>query len=284
MIHIYVAVNGDLEIRTQFLSGLKAHPAAIPPAVVATKPNCSYNHGVQVKSLHGWQVSINQALDIQRKLADQVSRKSEVNVPQFIAGADIAVWRAQGTAQAAVVVLQYPELKLVETKVVNGKLHFPYVPGLLSFRESPLTLAAFESLNTTPDLILVDGQGIAHPRRLGFASHMGLFLNTPTIGCAKSLLCGQHEEPDVKPGSYAEIVDRGEVIGAALRTKFGVKPIFISIGHKVDLQTAVHWVLECCHGYRVPEPTRLAHLAAGGNLGLKANTATPEEGHQADIF
>ncbi len=195
-----------------------------------------------------------------------MSRSSEVTTPRFIAGVDISVSKARGIATGAVVVLEYPELRLVETKVVNGKLDFPYIPGLLSFRESPLTLAACERLAITPDLILVDGQGIAHPRRLGLASHLGLFLNTPTIGCAKSLLCGTHEVPGEKPGSYAEVVDRGEIIGAALRTKLGVKPLYISVGHKVDLQTAIYWVLECCRDYRLPEPTRFAHLAAGGNL------------------
>ncbi len=155
---------------------------------------------------------------------------------------------------------------MVETQVVSGELDFPYIPGLLSFREAPLTLAACERLTITPDLILVDGQGIAHPRRMGLASHLGLFLNTPTIGCAKSRLCGTHEVPDEKPGSYAEVVDRGEITGAALRTKFRVKPVYVSIGHKVDLQTAIYWVMNCCRGYRLPEPTRLAHLAAGGNL------------------
>ena len=236
---------------------------------------------MRVKKLHGWQVSIAEALDIQRKLVAQVSRTSEVAAPHFIAGADISVQKEQGLATGAVVVLSYPELKLVETKVVNGKLDFPYVPGLLSFRESPLTLAACERLTVTPDLILVDGQGIAHPRRMGLASHLGLFLDTPTIGCAKSLLCGSHEIPGVEPGSYAEVVDRGEIIGAALRTRFGVKPIYVSIGHKVDLQTAIHWVLECCRGYRLPEPTRLAHLAAGGKLGQGHK---PEPGYKQRLF
>ena len=127
-------------------------------------------------------------------------------------------------------------------------------------------LAACEKLAVTPDLILVDGQGIAHPRRMGLASHLGLFLNTPTIGCAKSRLCGSHKEPGVETGSCAELVDNGEAIGAALRTKLGANPVYVSIGHKVDLKTAIHWVLECCRGYRIPEPLRLAHLAAGGNL------------------
>ena len=219
-----------------------------------------------MESLHSWQVSTTQALEIQQRLATQVSKMNEVATPRFIAGVDISAGRGEGIATGAVVVLQYPKLSVVETKIAQGKLNFPYIPGLLSFRESPLTLAACEKLTIAPDLILVDGQGIAHPRRLGLASHLGLFLNTPTIGCAKSLLCGNHEAPKTEPGSYTEIADRGEVIGAVLQTKPRVKPVYVSIGHKVDLQTAIYWVMKCCHGYRLPEPTRLAHLAAGGNL------------------
>ena len=239
---------------------------------------------MKIERLHTWQVSLTEALDLQQRLAAQVSRSSEVANPHFIAGVDISVNKAQGMATGAVVVLNYPELRVVETTVVNGGLDFPYVPGLLSFRESPLTLAACERLAITPDLILVDGQGIAHPRRLGLASHLGLFLNTPTIGCAKSLLCGQHEEPGVEPGSYAEVVDRGETIGVALRTKLGVKPIYVSIGHKIDLQTAIYWVMECCRGYRLPEPTRLAHLAAGGNLNWERDTMVAEAGYQGRLL
>ena len=227
---------------------------------------------VKVERLHNWQVSTAQALDLQRRLAAQVSRSSEVITPRFIAGVDISVPNAQGTATGAVVVLHYPELRLVETKIAQGRLDFPYIPGLLSFRESPLALAACEELSIIPDLLLVDGQGIAHPRRLGLASHLGLLLNMPTIGCAKSLLCGSHEVPGVEPGSYAEVIDRGETIGVALRTRPGVKPIYVSIGHKVDLQTAIYWVMKCCRSYRIPEPTRLAHLAAGGNLGREEGT------------
>jgi len=237
---------------------------------------------VKVERLHSWQVSPAEALDIQRRLAAQVSRSSQVTTPRFIAGVDISAANVQGIATGAVVVLEYPELRLVETKVAQGRPNFPYVPGLLSFRESPLTLAACEQLTVTPDLILVDGQGIAHPRRLGLASHLGLLLNTPTIGCAKSLLCGQHEEPGAEPGSYAEVVDRGETIGVALRTRLGVKPVYVSIGHKVDLETAIYWVLECCRGYRLPEPTRLAHLAAGGNLKIEGDTS--EVDYQGRLF
>lgn len=221
---------------------------------------------MEVKRRHDWQVSSAQARDIQRRLAGEVSRISEVTSPQFIAGVDISVPRERGVATGAVVVLSYPELRLIETRVVSGQLEFPYVPGLLSFREAPLTLAACGELSVTPDLILVDGQGIAHPRRMGLASHLGLFLDKPTIGCAKSLLCGSCEIPGEEPGSYTEIVDRGEVIGAALRTKPGIKPVYVSIGHQIDLETAIRWVLNCCRGHRLPEPARLAHLAAGGNL------------------
>ena len=221
---------------------------------------------MKIGGLHSWQVSTAQALEIQRRLAEQVSKRSEVTTPQFIAGVDISTRKGEEMASGAVVVLNYPELSIVETRVAQGKLGLPYIPGLLSFRESPLILAACQKLTITPDLILVDGQGIAHPRRLGLASHLGLFLDTPTIGCAKSKLCGSHEAPGDEPGSYTKVVDRGEVIGAVLRTKPGVKPVYVSIGHKVDLKTAIHWVMNCCRGYRLPEPTRLAHLAAGGNL------------------
>ena len=243
-----------------------------------------YNRVMKVNSLHSWQVSPAQALDLQLRLASQVCRSNEVASPRFIAGVDISVNRVQGTATGAAVVLNYPELRVMETKVVAGKVDFPYVPGLLSFREAPLTLAACERLSVTPNLILVDGQGIAHPRRMGLASHLGLFLDTPTIGCAKSLLCGSHQTPGWKPGSYAEVVDSDEIIGAALRTKLGTKPIYVSIGHKVDLQVAIYWVLQCCRGFRIPEPTRLAHLAAGGKPGKERETLTSEADYQGRLF
>lgn len=169
-------------------------------------------------------------------------------------------------AQAAVVVLNYPALDVVEVRVARDKPMMPYVPGLLSFRECPLILAACKMLANGPDLIMVDGQGIAHPRRLGLASHLGLFLDVPTVGCAKSRLCGSHLPVGEGPGSHAELVDDGEVVGSVLRTKAGVKPMYISVGHRIDLASALHWVLECCRGYRLPQPTRLAHLAAGGRL------------------
>jgi deoxyribonuclease V len=253
-------------------------------SVIARNRHCDYNRGVEVKKLHDWQVSLSEARDIQRRLAGEVSKISEVTSPHFVAGVDISVMRAQGMATGAVVVLSYPELKLIESRVVSGKLEFPYIPGLLSFRESPLTLAACRELSVTPDLILVDGQGIAHPRRMGLASHLGLFLEKPTIGCAKSLLCGTCEMPGEEPGSYTEILDRGEVIGAALRTKPAVKPVYVSIGHRVDLETAIQWVLNCCRGHRLPEPARLAHLAAGGNLVPGRYQSESRTGYQGRLF
>jgi len=218
------------------------------------------------------------------KLAGQVSRGSEVVSPRLIAGVDISVDRVAGTGTAAVVVLSYPELELVETKIVTDRIGFPYVPGLLSFREAPLILSACEKLTVTPDLVMVDGQGIAHPRRMGLASHLGLFLEIPSIGCAKSRLCGRHEEPGFEPGSYADLIDSREVIGAVLRTRAGVKPVYISIGHKIDLAAAIHWVLACCRGYRLPEPTRLAHLAAGGNLESIKPPKVAETGYQERLL
>ncbi len=221
---------------------------------------------MEVRSLHSWQVTHAEAIEIQRRLAGQVSRKNEVATPRLIAGVDISPPDSQGVATGAVVLLSYPELSLAEVKVVRQKPTFAYMPGLLSFRESPLILAACQRLVSVPDLVLADGQGIAHHRRLGLASHLGLFLDVPTVGCAKSRLCGQHEPVKEEAGSFAELRDGDEVIGAALRTRAGSPPVYVSIGHKVDLQSALYWVMQCCRGYRVTEPTRLAHLAAAGQL------------------
>lgn len=218
---------------------------------------------MKARNIHGWQVSIAEARQLQEDLACRVSKESEGKPLQLVAGVDISVGR-NGTAKAAIIILTYPDMVPIEIKTVNGSPGFPYVPGLLTFREAPLVLAACEKLSFTPDIILVDGQGIAHPRRFGLASHLGILFDIPTIGCAKSRLCGEHEIPEDKAGCYTELLDNGEVIGAVLRTKKGTKPIYVSIGHKCDLETAVKIVLECCRGYRIPQPTRLAHLAAGG--------------------
>jgi deoxyribonuclease V len=221
---------------------------------------------MKAHKLHEWEVSSALAREIQLSLAKRVVTENGVINPRLIAGIDISSPDAHGVARGAVVVLSYPELNIVEIEIAQGKITMPYIPGLLSFRESPLILAACEKLSNIPDLVLIDGQGIAHPRRLGLASHVGLFLGLPTIGCAKSILCGQHQPLAEEAGSHAELFDHGEIIGAALRTKSGVKPIYVSVGHKIDLVSALQWVINCCRGYRLPEPTRLAHIAAGGML------------------
>jgi deoxyribonuclease V len=241
------------------------------PGYVVNRPCSPYNRDVKSRQIHGWELSIVEAREWQQRLAPQVSREAVAAPPQLVAGVDISV-RSDRTARAAVVVLTFPDLAPVETRIAEGNLSFPYVPGLLTFREAPLILAAYEMLSVNPDLILVDGQGIAHPRRFGIASHLGLLLDKPTIGCAKSRLCGVHESPAEYAGSYTEIFDDEEVIGAAVRTKAGTKPIYVSIGHMSDLKTAIRLVLQCCRGYRLPQPTRLAHLAAGGNVASELAT------------
>jgi deoxyribonuclease V len=241
-----------------------AHLSAISEFVIAVE--CFIIRDVRVQTLHRWDVSAAQAREIQLSLAKRVVTEDKVVKPRLIAGIDISAPDAQGIARGAAVVLSYPEFGIVEVKEAQSKIGFPYVPGLLSFRESPLILAACEKLRDVPDLILVDGQGTAHPRRFGLASHVGLLLDLPTIGCAKSVLCGQHQPVGEEAGCHAELLDKGEIIGAALRTKSGVKPVYVSVGHKIDLASALEWVMKCCRGYRLPEPTRLAHLVAGGLL------------------
>ena len=223
-----------------------------------------YNRFVHFNQLHDWNLTTSQARDLQNRLALDVCRLGNVAEPRFIAGIDVSSpFRARGMGTAAVVVLEYPGLELVETQTVRGNIDFPYVPGLLTFREAPLILQAFEKITHTPDLIIVDGQGIAHPRRLGIAAHLGLFFDIPTIGCAKSRLCGTYIEPASEAGNFTELLDNGESIGAVLRTKNNVKPLFISVGNKISIEDAIFWIMRCCRGYRLPEPIRFAHQAAG---------------------
>lgn len=223
---------------------------------------------MEIVRWHDWRVTATEAIKIQNKLVGQISRQGNVQ-PRYIAGVDVSVNRFAKVGTGAVVVLGYPGLNVVETRVVTDSIPFPYVPSLLSFREIPLLLPAFEKLTVKPDLCIVDGQGIAHPRRIGLAAHLGLCLDIPTIGCAKSRLCGSHEQPGNKVGNIAELRDKQEIIGMVVRTRTNVKPVFVSIGHKIDLDAAVRWVLNCCRGCRLPEPTRKAHQAAGGNLELE---------------
>jgi deoxyribonuclease V len=225
---------------------------------------------INIMEIDEWQnlnISPARAIELQKQMAAQVIRCGEVLSPKYIAGIDIAVGNKYSTeAQAAIVVLRYPGLEIAEVELAQGEIKFPYIPGLLSFREIPLILKAWQKLTFVPDIIMVDGQGIAHPRRVGIASHLGILVDIPAIGCAKSRLCGGYEIPSDEPGCYTNLTDKDEIIGVALRTKNRVNPLYVSTGHKISLKNAICWVMECCRGYRLPQPTRLAHLAAGGNL------------------
>lgn len=177
----------------------------------------------------------------------------------------MAINEESGMARAAVVLLSYPELEIVERHVYEEPVRMPYIPGLLSFREIPCILGAFAQLKQQPDLVMVDGQGIAHPRRLGIASHLGLWLDLPTIGCAKSILTGHHTPVGEEVGAWVPLRADGETIGAVLRTRAHVKPMIVSPGHRISLETSLRYVLACSKGYRLPEPTRQADKLSKDN-------------------
>jgi len=187
-------------------------------------------------------------------------RTAEVEV---VAGVDAHFDRSRKLARAAVVTLSWPDLETLEEAAAEGPLTFPYVPGLLSFREAPPVLDALEKLERTPDLLVCDAHGVAHPRRFGLACHLGVITGVPTFGVAKSRLVGEHEEPGRERGSRAPLVDRGETIGAVVRTRTGVRPVYVSVGHRVSLDTAVEWTLALAPRYRLPETTRRADRKAG---------------------
>jgi|GraSoiStandDraft_4_1057263.scaffolds.fasta_scaffold880656_1 deoxyribonuclease V len=214
---------------------------------------------------HSWDISPEEARRLQKELAREVSQTDGFRELGTIAGLDLGYPRTstgEEIGRAAVVVLRYPGLEPVEERVALQPVSFPYVPGLLSFREAPVGLAALASLETSPDLIVVDGHGRAHPRRFGIACHLGVLLDRPTIGCAKSILVGHADEPGPVPGDWTPLVHRDEVIGAVLRTRVNVKPVYVSVGHKVSLETAIATIVACLRGYRLPEPTRLADRLA----------------------
>jgi deoxyribonuclease V len=216
---------------------------------------------MDVPCLHDWSMDFRQAVALQRELAGHVLLADCLPRPlRNVAGVDVSYEKHGDFFFAAVVVLAFPELEPVEEAFAADRVTFPYVPGLLSFRELPVVLEAFRCLHTVPDTVLVDGQGIAHPRRLGIASHLGLWLDLPTVGCAKSRLCGVHPEPGTHRGDQAPLTLDGERIGTVLTTRDRVKPLYVSPGHKTDIPTATEIALACTRRYRMPEPTRLAHL------------------------
>ncbi len=225
---------------------------------------------------HRWDLTVPGARAVQDRLRKRVLVEPLRRAVRLVAGVDVTYPEGSGLALAAVVVFRLPRLELVEEAFGSAPLTFPYVPGYLSFREAPAVLDALRRLGAVPDALLFDGQGLAHPRRFGLACHLGVILDRPAVGCAKSLLVGTHAEPGMRRGCRRRIVDRGETVGAAVRTRDGVRPVYISAGHRVDLPGAIRLVLACSRGRRVPEPLREAHRAVGerarslGAAGLRA--------------
>ncbi len=251
---------------------------------------------MRLRDLHPWRVSPAEAKAIQARLAPKVIAEGDPkdSLPasgrvRYVAGADIALGKpalsgvegsngrpdGRPSGRGAVVLLSYPDLRLVEHHLVEEPLAFPYVPGLLAFREVPLLARAFEKLERAPDLLLVDGHGLSHPRRFGIACHLGLLLDVPTIGVAKSRLVGQHGEPPPEVGGRSELRDGPDLIGLVLRTRDGVSPVYVSVGHRIGLQQAAEWVLRVCRGYRLPEPTRLADQLSKGRRFQEAPRQPP---------
>jgi len=216
---------------------------------------------MNIQPLHSWQLTPTQAIALQRELAGRVIVETPL-LPScdLIAGADVSYERHSSKFFAGVVVLRTDDLSIVERCGAVADSPFPYIPGLLSFREAPALLEAFKRVQSQPEVVMFDGQGLAHPRRFGIACHVGLWLDLPSIGCAKSLLTGKYKEPGDIAGSTSALRDSGELLGQVVRTKTRVKPLFVSVGHRIELDSAVRFVLSSCRGYRLPEPTRQAHL------------------------
>ncbi len=209
-------------------------------------------------------ISINEAKNIQKELSKKVKCTSFRKDISYIAGVDVSI--KGNTGIACVVVLDYLHFSKVDISIAKKDITFPYIPGLLSFREGPIILEAIKGLSIIPDVFLFDGQGIAHPRGIGIASHIGVLIDMPTIGCAKSVLCGTFKEPGINKGSWTPLIYNGKKIGAVLRTRTGVKPIFVSVGHKIDLISCIDIVINSCIKYKIPEPIRFAHIMAGKEM------------------
>ncbi len=209
-----------------------------------------------------WRVTPKEGVALQMKLRERLCLVDRLGQVKRIAGVDVSIPRFSKQGKCAIVILSYPELDVLEIRKHQASISFPYVPGLLAFRELPIFFETYELLETKPDLLFFDGQGYAHPRRFGFACMAGVLLDTPTIGCAKSRLIGEYDEPSVEQGSVSPLIaPEGDRIGDVVRTKTGVKPIFVSPGHRVSFDTATRLTLNCTRGYRIPQPTRLAHIA-----------------------
>ncbi len=211
--------------------------------------------------LHPWNVNYKEAVEIQKRLKKQIILKNSFKNlnGKLIAGADVSYDKEIDRFYAGVVVFELQTMQKIEEVTASGKVSFPYIPGLLSFRESPILLRAFSKVKKTPDFIILDAQGIAHPRGIGLASHIGLLLNKPSIGCAKTRLIGEYNNVGKEAGYYSQLTIKGKAVGVVLRTRKNVKPVFVSPGHKIDLAMSIDLVLKSCRGYKLPEPTRQAH-------------------------
>ena len=212
-----------------------------------------------------WPTDVAAARTVQEQLSGRVIRSDALGTVRYVAGVDVGFEDQGKTTRAALAVLSFPSLELHDQAISRSPTRFPYVPGYLSFRELPAVLQALERLATRPDLLLCDGQGLAHPRRFGLACHLGVVTGLPSIGVAKSRLLGSHGEPGLRKGQWTPLLDKGETIGAVLRTRSNVSPVFVSIGHRVSLKTAIDYVLRCTTRYRLPETTRWAHRLASGH-------------------
>lgn len=218
---------------------------------------------MQIHHLHNWHLPPPEAIALQTELASQLRADEPLNLRQiqYVAGVDVSV--KNDVSQAAVVVVRYPDLEPVETVRAQRPTSYPYVPGLLTFREGPVLEEAFEKLQLVPDVFIFDGMGQIHPRKMGIAAHLGLWLDKPTIGCGKTHLLGNYDAPGPEKGDYSPLTYKGEQLGVVLRTRTNVKPVYISVGHRATLQTAIDLVMDCTPKYRLPRPIRLAHRAAG---------------------
>lgn len=230
---------------------------------------------------HPWNLSSEAAIALQHELAQHIILEDQVGEVRYIAGVDMAIHEEHNMAQAAVVLLSFPDLEIVERHIYEEPIQMPYVPGLLSFREAPSVLGAIRKLRQKPDLVMVDGQGIAHPRRIGIGAHLGLWLNIPTIGCAKSLLVGHYDKEALgeEAGSWVPLIYKKETIGAMVRTRTRVNPMIISSGHLISLETSIRYVLACSKGYRLPEPTRQADKLSKDKTWIE-----PEESEQPTLW
>ncbi|MDY6781362.1 MAG: deoxyribonuclease V [Cyanobacteriota bacterium] len=229
---------------------------------VEPSPNSSFKTQIQQALQHPWPQTVEEATALQEQLRDRVSLEDNLGEINTVAGVDVGFQENYTKTKAAAVVLSFPQLERIEKAIAQIPTTFPYIPGFLSFREIPALLQALNHLETIPDLIICDGQGIAHPRRLGIAAHLGVLLDLPAIGAAKSRLIGTHDELALEKGSWQPLRDKGEIIGAVVRSRTNVKPLYISPGHKVSVETAIDLVLRCTTQYRLPETTRWADRLA----------------------